>query len=210
MAASWRRFAWSGGKSLRFLFVPPEAAGLLAATEAAARNSDRDEEPLRRWERVAKPELVKALGRAGVDPASIDDAVMHLIEQALEAVCAGTRIERELAWMSTVLTSAWLRSRRPISRGRRARLLATARACAEGRWKAGHDEEEREQLEVAAAHLPKRFSLVIRLYLCGLDTREVRTALCAELAVAQEQARRIEVTAFQRMRSALGALQRGA
>jgi len=200
-----------GGKSLRCLFVPPEAAGLLAATAAARDRDTGDEEALHRWERDAKPELVKALERAGVDPASIDDAITHLLEQALEAVCAGTHVECELAWMSAVLTSAWLRSRRPVSQGRRARLVAIARAYAEGQREPGRDAEEREALEVAAAQLPKRsFSLVIRLYLRGLATREVRTALCAELAVAPEQARRIEASAFRSMRSALGALERRA
>ena len=47
---------------------------------------------------------------------------------------------------------------------------------------AGH----REEFEVAAARLPERFALTIRHSLRGLNTREVRTAICADLAVAPE------------------------
>ena len=68
------------------LFVPPEACGLLGAVAEACAGRD---DALLRWERDARPVLAQALVRAGVDPASAEDVLMHLQEQALQVVRAG-------------------------------------------------------------------------------------------------------------------------
>lgn len=152
--------------------------------------------------------LMRAMHRAGFDPASADEAILHLLEQAHEAVCAERQIESEAAWMSAVLANTWFQSYRRRARDRTARhRLAAPTGEMNETWR---DAELHEELDVVAERLPKRFALAIRLYLRGLDAREVRTAICAELAVAPEQARRIERSSFARMRSALGATEHGA
>ena len=204
MASARWRFASSGNRrSLRRgVFVPPEAAGLLGAIAAARRGSDH---ALARWDRDVRPVLIDALERAGADLASADEAVLHLMEEAHVAICGGAEIECECAWMSAVLARAWSRLRRRHERDRVTAALMAERARAAGPIDPRRDAEHREEIEVAAARLPERFALTIRLYLRGLDTREVRTAICAELAVAPEQARRIERSSLDRMRTALGA-----
>lgn len=186
--------------------MPSEADGLLAAIAAARGGQD---EALRRWEQEARPLVVGALERAGIDPASIDEAILHLLEEAHIAVCSDRWIDCEPAWMSAVLARGWFRSRRRDAEDQRARLIAAALAHAAERQEFGRQAEQREAISVAATRLPRRFRVVIAHHLRGLDTRDVRALLCAEFAVGPEQARRIEESAFARMRTALGESERG-
>lgn len=182
----------------RRVFVPPEATGLL---DALADAQNGDEEALRRWDRAARPILMRALRRRGFDAASADDAIMHLLEQADRAARSPRTILRELRWMSAVLAS----SRREQ---RRAGLRATAasRRLAERIvpwYEAPHGDEDREELLVAASRLQPRFAMAIRLRLRGLDAHEARVALCVELALGPKQARRIDTRALALLREEL-------
>lgn len=179
-------------------FVPQDARDLLAAVAAARAGEDS---ALVRWERDARPVLWRALRRSGFDPASADDAIIHLLEQADRAVRAGRRIAHETAWMSAVLGSARRARRRSAQRAEAAhRRLAAHRPQT---YEPQRPEELREELLVAARRLRPRFALAIRLRLRGFDAREARAALCVELAVGAEQARRIDRCSIAAMRAAL-------
>ena len=198
MATACRGVGISADVPRQRVFVPREAAGLL---DALADAQSGDEAALRRWDRAARPILMRALRRCGFDAASADDAIMHLLEQADRAVRSQRTILLELRWMSAVLAS----SRREQ---RRAGLRATAaiRRLAErvAPWyEAPHGEEDREELLVATSRLQPRFAMAIRLRLRGLDAREARVALCVELALGPKQAGRIDTQALACLREEL-------
>lgn len=182
----------------RGVFVPAEAGGLIAAVKAARGG---DDEPARRWEREARPVLRRALHRAGFDPASMDDAILFLIEEAEAAVRTGQSVACELAWISAVLAHFRIRRRRRAAREHLAhqRVAAAMPAWIELR----HDGELREELLAAAARLDVRFELAIRLRLRHVDRREARLALSVELGVGPEQARKIDRRALAMMRKTL-------
>lgn len=201
----------AGGSSVRRTafqrrpFVPPSAAGLLAAVATARAG---DDSALVRWEIDARPKLWRALRRAGFDPAGADDAITFLLEQADRAARSGQFAQREAAWMSAVLASARREQRRTRIRAEEAhRRLAT---FARQEFEPVRRTELHEELLAASTRLRHRFALAIRLRLSGLDAHEIHVALCVEFDIGLEQARKIDRRSIGLMRAALAARDAGA
>ncbi|MCE9637721.1 MAG: hypothetical protein K8T90_18635 [Planctomycetes bacterium] len=190
---------WHGRRQSR-LFVPSEACGLLDAVAEACAGRD---DALVRWERDARPGLALALARSGLDPASAEEVLMHLQEQAFHVVQAGRRIAFEPAWMRAVLANAWVASRRSLARDRARSRTVAERTATASRGADVNASEAREELDVATGKLPHRFALAIRLRLRGLTVGEVRASLAIELQVGEEMARKIDSRALALLRSAL-------
>lgn len=176
------------------LFVPPEACGLLDAVAEACRGRDN---ALLRWERTARPALAHALACAGIDVAAAEEAIMHLQEQAFDAVRSGRQIGFEPAWMRSILGNAWVAGWRRLERDRaRTRDIAAHAAAVERRDDVDVG-ELREEFDVAMRALPRRFALAIRLRLSGLSLHEVRNSLAVEFGVGVEMARKIDTQALE-------------
>ncbi len=103
--------------------------------------------------------------------------------------------------MSSVIASARREQRRSRLRAEGA-YRRLAKIAPQG-LEPVHHAEVREELLVAALRLRPRLALAIRLRLRGFNPCETRTALCVELAIGAEQARRIDRRAIALMRAAL-------
>jgi DNA-directed RNA polymerase specialized sigma24 family protein len=180
--------------------VPQECGGLFAAVVSATQG---DDEPLRRWNDAAGPRLFDALIRAGFDPASADDAVLRVEEEAFLSVAADRLVESECAWEASVLRTE--RSRRLRDRMRRARLttLAPESPAADASRPAERCDDIR-RVRAAVAGLPSPYREAIELSaLEGRSIDDVAARLRPTFGLSRSGTWAILVEARRRLRACL-------
>jgi len=100
---------------VRGVFVPREAAGLFDALDRARRG---DVGALETWNREARPLVVAALRRYGLDADAAEDVTQETVLAAMDSLDRGKPARDDASWLSTVSTR---KARRELRR--RNRLL---------------------------------------------------------------------------------------
>ena len=179
--------------------IPREAGGLIAALDAARRGDDG---PLERWNRGAREVLWHSLRRSGLDAASADDAVTHVLERAFHAVAKGRRIASEPAWIAAVAASVRGAARRQTARERKLRVAAVREVFIAADPLAAA--EHREVLIAAARRLPPPYAhICVMRGIAGRTAPQIAAALRSWRPVGADQARKLQRAATRMLAAVL-------